>query len=106
MVSAPPCDRCDGACCRRGAYGSQHACRVGEHEDVPYRHLLVDGWLPFDEHTGACIMLDGDGKCQLHDTPHKPEHCRRSSCVGDSYFLSRNPRVARLVTLTMSGRAL
>ncbi len=95
-----PCLDCGGLCCLRGAYGTTHAAAVLPHEDVPYRHLLVnvaengEGWLPFDS-DGACIMRAADGKCSVHDT-HKPEHCRRGSCVADG-IVGRLPERVQLL---------
>lgn len=110
----PPCDQCDGACCKRGDTGHEYAVLLEPGEQTkftlavqkPERNFMGDKtkmWvIPYRK--GVCVYLGSDNRCTVHDD--KPALCKAFNCLASwkawegkrhGYFLDDNPKVVALL---------
>lgn len=115
MSKQPPCNYCNGACCRQ-TWNHAYAVVLDEDELEGLDYVVYndpDPCFPEDAQIsvlpyvdGKCIYLDQDNKCSVYD--HRPKRCREFSCLSgydfstgrtNSFFLEDNPDVVKLIEL-------
>lgn len=113
-IAIPPCEFCDGHCCRQN--GHEFAVMLEDGEENRFQDAiqfpdLVNGpdWvLPYKQ--GKCVYLTDNNRCGIYNT--RPSACRKFKCTNGynrdprrhSFFVRDNSYVAELIQVRIIGR--
>lgn len=108
ILGPSPCDRCDAACCKQGAW--PYAVLLQSEEERrrfgPWSESVLlndhDGRrtaFVIAYRDGRCPFLGADDRCTIYDT--RPTSCRQFECTRrfgvDATFFNANPGVRQML---------
>lgn len=98
----PPCEHCDGACCKANGHDFAVLLDEDEVQHFPAAVRVANGpVLPYVN--GRCIHLDDRDRCSIYAS--RPRACRAFNCAEGwrlkdphhGFFLEDNPKVVELL---------
>jgi Fe-S-cluster containining protein len=113
--ATPPCDKCDGRCCRQKPHDQEYAVLLNRNEIKKYNYAVLhnpfslsgDEWvIPYKN--GKCPHLGKDNRCTIYED--RPKGCKQFKCTNCynregnyAFFLRDNPKVVKLIKLHVLG---